>query len=162
MQHVARLRNGLRSFRLDRVIQVDLTPTPFERPEHFDAMSFIAQAVATLPRRITFEVLLKTDLVTAKDEIFDMFGVLEPREDGEGPPPRRGGSGHRRGREVGRQRREIPNQPGGVRGGHPLVDPGSQDITAATIMGQTASYFGLSIEDLCGTSRSRSVREARS
>ena len=28
-------------------------------------------------------------------------------------------------------------------------------ITAATIMGQTASYFGLSIEDLCGTSRSR-------
>ena len=28
-------------------------------------------------------------------------------------------------------------------------------ITAATIMGQTASYFGLSIDDLCGTSRSR-------
>jgi chromosomal replication initiator protein len=28
-------------------------------------------------------------------------------------------------------------------------------ITTATIMGQTASYFGLSIDDLCGTSRSR-------
>ena len=34
-------------------------------------------------------------------------------------------------------------------------------ITAATIMGQTASYFGLSIEDLCGTSRSRVLVTAR-
>ena len=35
------------------------------------------------------------------------------------------------------------------------------DITAATIMGQTAAYFGLSIEDLCGTSRSRVLVTAR-
>ncbi len=34
-------------------------------------------------------------------------------------------------------------------------------ITIATIMGQTASYFGLSIEDLCGTSRSRVLVTAR-
>jgi chromosomal replication initiator protein len=34
-------------------------------------------------------------------------------------------------------------------------------ITATTIMGQTASYFGLSIEDLCGTSRSRVLATAR-
>jgi len=34
-------------------------------------------------------------------------------------------------------------------------------ITAATIMGQTASYFGLSIDDLCGTSRSRVLVTAR-
>jgi chromosomal replication initiator protein len=34
-------------------------------------------------------------------------------------------------------------------------------ITTATIMGQTASYFGLSIEDLCGTSRSRVLVTAR-
>ncbi len=38
---------------------------------------------------------------------------------------------------------------------------GSQQITAATIMGQTAAYFGLSIEDLCGTSRSRVLVTAR-
>jgi len=37
---------------------------------------------------------------------------------------------------------------------------GSQ-ITIATIMGQTASYFGLSIEDLCGASRSRVLVTAR-
>ncbi len=35
------------------------------------------------------------------------------------------------------------------------------EITATTIMGQTASYFGLSIEDLCGTSRSRVLVTAR-
>jgi chromosomal replication initiator protein len=34
-------------------------------------------------------------------------------------------------------------------------------INAATIMGQTAAYFGLSIEDLCGTSRSRVLVTAR-
>ena len=34
-------------------------------------------------------------------------------------------------------------------------------ITAGTIMGQTAAYFGLSIEDLCGTSRSRVLVTAR-
>jgi chromosomal replication initiator protein len=34
-------------------------------------------------------------------------------------------------------------------------------ITAAMIMGQTASYFGLSIDDLCGTSRSRVLVTAR-
>ena len=38
---------------------------------------------------------------------------------------------------------------------------GSQQITAATIMGQTAAYFGLSIEDLCGASRSRVLVTAR-
>jgi len=35
------------------------------------------------------------------------------------------------------------------------------EITAAMIMGQTASYFGLSIDDLCGTSRSRVLVTAR-
>ena len=38
---------------------------------------------------------------------------------------------------------------------------GSPQITAATIMGQTAAYFGLSIDDLCGTSRSRVLVTAR-
>src|SRR5215470_4917132 len=35
------------------------------------------------------------------------------------------------------------------------------EINAATIMGQTASYFGLSIDDLCGSSRSRVLVTAR-
>ena len=42
-----------------------------------------------------------------------------------------------------------------------IPDSQGPQITAATIMGQTASYFGLSIEDLCGTSRSRLLVTAR-
>jgi chromosomal replication initiator protein len=37
----------------------------------------------------------------------------------------------------------------------------SPEITAAAIMGQTASYFSITLEDLCGTSRSRTLVTAR-
>jgi len=76
------LRRALRSFRLDRVVQAELTDTPFERPPNFDPLAYIVQSVATLPRQFIFEVLLQTDLVTAQAEIFDMLGVLEPRSEG--------------------------------------------------------------------------------
>jgi chromosomal replication initiator protein len=42
-----------------------------------------------------------------------------------------------------------------------IPDGSGPEITAAMIMGQTASYFGLSIEDLCGSSRSRVLVNAR-
>ncbi len=42
-----------------------------------------------------------------------------------------------------------------------LSDPEDIDITAALIMGQTASYFGVTIEQLCGPDRSRPMVEAR-
>ena len=35
------------------------------------------------------------------------------------------------------------------------------EITATDIMGQTAAYFGLTLEDLCGSSRSRTLTTAR-
>jgi chromosomal replication initiator protein len=38
---------------------------------------------------------------------------------------------------------------------------GGPEITAATIMAATASYFGVSLEDLCGSSRSRNLVNAR-
>jgi len=62
------LRNDLRSFRLDRVLNVELTDASFERPAQFDALAYLA--------------LLRTDLLKAQGEIWDMLGVLEPREDG--------------------------------------------------------------------------------
>jgi chromosomal replication initiator protein len=42
-----------------------------------------------------------------------------------------------------------------------IPDSGGSEITTATIMAQTAAYFGLSMEDLCGTSRSRVLVTAR-
>ena len=76
------LRHGLRSFRLDRIVQADLTETRFERPAHFDALVHVAQSIATLPRQFSFTILLKTDLVTAQSEIIEVLGLLEPHVDG--------------------------------------------------------------------------------
>ena len=76
------LRNELRSFRLDRIVQVTLLNTHFEAPKSFDAMAYLALGVATLPRAISVIVLLKTDLQTARDELFDAIGVFQPCADG--------------------------------------------------------------------------------
>ncbi len=42
-----------------------------------------------------------------------------------------------------------------------IPEGGEPEITAALIIAQTAAYFGLSIDDLCGTSRSRLLVTAR-
>ena len=42
-----------------------------------------------------------------------------------------------------------------------ITDDDSAVITATTVIGQTAMYFGLTIEDLCGSSRSRVLVTAR-
>ena len=42
-----------------------------------------------------------------------------------------------------------------------IPDEAGPEITASTIMAQTASYFSLSLDDLCGSSRSRVLVNAR-
>jgi len=42
-----------------------------------------------------------------------------------------------------------------------IPGPGGPEITAAVIMGVTAQYFDVSLDDLCGTSRSRVLVNAR-
>jgi predicted DNA-binding transcriptional regulator YafY len=79
------LRKDLRSFRLDRIVQVDALSGPgahFEAPQSFDAMAYLAHGVATLPRAISVVVLLKTDLKTAREELFEAIGVFQPCEEG--------------------------------------------------------------------------------
>ena len=74
------LRGGLRSLRLDRVVDATLTSADFVRPAGFDAAAYLSQALATLPRARTVEVLLHTSLAVARAELFEMLGTLEPRE----------------------------------------------------------------------------------
>jgi predicted DNA-binding transcriptional regulator YafY len=75
------LRRDVRSFRLDRVIDVDPLPANFGRPEGFDAVAHLARSVATLPRAHAIEVLLSTDLDRARRETFDAIGVFTPEGD---------------------------------------------------------------------------------
>jgi len=76
------LRQGLRSFRLDRVAQVDMLETGFTRPEDFDAGAHLDFSIATLPRATPVEVWLKTDLKTAMLELGEHIGLFEPHPEG--------------------------------------------------------------------------------
>ena len=42
-----------------------------------------------------------------------------------------------------------------------ISDPAGEEITPALIMGQTADYFDISIDDLCSANRSRTIVNAR-
>jgi predicted DNA-binding transcriptional regulator YafY len=72
------LRKGLRSFRLDRVQDVQALEITFTRPEDFDAGAHLDFSIATLPRATKVEVLLKTDIKTAMGELGDRIGLFEP------------------------------------------------------------------------------------
>jgi predicted DNA-binding transcriptional regulator YafY len=76
------LRNALRSFRLDRVHGVVQLDASFDKPSDFDALAHIAHSIAALPRTHVIEVLLRTDLDTARRAFPLAFGVLEPADDG--------------------------------------------------------------------------------
>ncbi len=76
------LRQGLRSFRLDRVRDVRQLETPFTRPRDFDAGAHLDFSIATLPRSIPVEVLLKTDISTAMLELGENIGLYEACDGG--------------------------------------------------------------------------------
>jgi predicted DNA-binding transcriptional regulator YafY len=71
------LRRDLRSFRLDRIAAVEPLPANFRRPERFDVLDYLARSIATLPRLHSAEVLLDTDMATARRNVFSGFGVLK-------------------------------------------------------------------------------------
>jgi predicted DNA-binding transcriptional regulator YafY len=75
------LRRDVRSFRLDRIVEVHAVPASFGRPEGFDAMEHLSRSVAMLPRAHAIEVLLHTDLDRARRETFDAIGVFAPEGD---------------------------------------------------------------------------------
>jgi len=70
------LRRDLRSFRLDRIGSVEALPASFQRPKGFDVLRFLSDAIATLPRTHSVEVVLDTDLATARKHVHAGFGVL--------------------------------------------------------------------------------------
>ena len=76
------LRNDIRSFRLDRVQSVQTLQQHFTRPSTFDVLSHLSKSVATIPRTYAAEVLLKTDMQTARAHVFDALGLLSITEEG--------------------------------------------------------------------------------
>nr|WP_315429035.1 YafY family protein [uncultured Albidiferax sp.] len=76
------LRQGLRSFRLDRVQAVQPNQQQFVPPADFDAVRHLALGVASIPRAIQIEVLLHTDMETARGALFDSIGLMHPVDGG--------------------------------------------------------------------------------
>ena len=76
------LREGMRTFRLDRVTEVISLEASFRRPAGFNVLDFLERAFASIPRAHAVEVRLSADLSTAKAQMIGRFGFLEPCADG--------------------------------------------------------------------------------
>jgi len=76
------LRRDLRSFRVDRVAGVQALEITFQRPRGFDPLAQLMHNIATLPHGRVIEVLLHTDLDTARRSFTPAIGLFEPVGDG--------------------------------------------------------------------------------
>ena len=76
------LRRGLRSFRLDRVLDAQPLEAHFERPVGFDVMAHLAESMKLLPRKHPVEVFIRAPLERVQLELPEDAFLLEPHEDG--------------------------------------------------------------------------------
>lgn len=76
------MRRNLRSFRLDRIVDVVALEARFIRPPRFDAMAHVTASIATLPRAHAAEVVLHTFLRDALERMGGTIGLFEPLAEG--------------------------------------------------------------------------------
>jgi predicted DNA-binding transcriptional regulator YafY len=76
------LRQDLRTFRLDRISVLEPLEQSFERPEDFDALAHVLDALTFLPGSDQVEVLLETTLEHAQQIFPPVMGKLELSEKG--------------------------------------------------------------------------------
>lgn len=77
-----RLRDDLRIFRLDRVVEAMPTAEPFTSPVNFDPLQVVLERLALAPRRWQIDVVLATSLEAAQAQVVPGTALLEPVEDG--------------------------------------------------------------------------------
>lgn len=76
------LRDGVRVFRLDRMLSADVTEQLFEPPERFDAHAHLLRTLATRWTGWTAEIVLHVAPEDARRWISPVVGPLEPHPDG--------------------------------------------------------------------------------
>lgn len=76
------LRQEPRMFRLDRVVAASLREETFVRPAGFDPLAFVIRSIATLPSELPLDVLIETDLESARHSIMPGVGTLEAVDGG--------------------------------------------------------------------------------
>ncbi|MDE2427592.1 MAG: YafY family transcriptional regulator [Burkholderiales bacterium] len=76
------LRQAQRAFRLDRIQSATLLPASFGKPADFDALTYMTDAIASLPRTFSARILLHADLAQASRAIHPTLGILQAIPDG--------------------------------------------------------------------------------
>ncbi len=76
------LRADLRLFRLDRISAIEILDEGFERPEGFDPLAFVQDALAVVPGAWHVEAVLATSLERAREAVLPHEATLEPSDDG--------------------------------------------------------------------------------
>ncbi|BDI28415.1 transcriptional regulator [Capsulimonas corticalis] len=76
------LRQDLRLFRLDRVLDAKELASGFERPKNFDVLAAVLTALGSVPKHFALEVVIHTSLEHARWVISAGVAVLEECEEG--------------------------------------------------------------------------------
>ncbi len=76
------LRNALRTFRVDRILEIAPREATFTPPEHFDSLREVEKAIARTPGMWWVDVLLDTDLATVDARVPRELSTLEEEPGG--------------------------------------------------------------------------------
>lgn len=76
------LRQDIRTFRLDRVVELAVVEQRFERPERFDPLEHVLSALSSGSGVEQIEVILKTSIEQARRVTASLLGTLEESPDG--------------------------------------------------------------------------------
>lgn len=71
------LRQGLRVFRLDRVLHIELREGTFTRPSDFNVLAYLRSSIARMPGTWKVEVLLRMPLAEAEQRVSPTIAELE-------------------------------------------------------------------------------------
>jgi predicted DNA-binding transcriptional regulator YafY len=75
-------REAMRTFRLDRMLATEVTSETFARPEEFDVVGYLRQAIGATVYGVRCEVLLALTLEEAERRVSPTDGTLEPADGG--------------------------------------------------------------------------------
>ena len=76
------LREAMRTFRLDRILDIEPTRESFEAPEGFDLMDEIQRSMASVPYRWSAEVRLEISMEEARRLVNPSVGAVEAMDGG--------------------------------------------------------------------------------
>ncbi|PKM20502.1 MAG: transcriptional regulator [Gammaproteobacteria bacterium HGW-Gammaproteobacteria-15] len=82
MSGYCHLRQELRTFRLDRLQQIELLQQCFNRPANFDTAEHFTSSLYGMPGNLDVQVLLHTDKHTAAQAMGETASMLKPQADG--------------------------------------------------------------------------------